>query len=258
MDFWVSNWQRTILIGTACIILPNNALGSGTERHYRPPVVFQFNHGHAQWSQFLGKVITSGGKIDIDQMRKNAPLLNKYVDTIQSVARTEFYEFSQNEKTAFLINTHNSLLLKSILESDDPKTVLGLDAGRKIEIFGDAISVSDFFQKFIKRRISDPRAFLALFCLRPNCPVLYREAIQPEKVESQIEEITVSFFRDKGKNRYFSTDKSLVLSAFLKTYEYEIVKKYGSVGSFASIYMSSNQEFRKRARIGLIKVKYQD
>lgn len=251
--------QGIILIGAACVItLPNNALGSGTERHYRPPVVFQFNHVHAQWNQLLGKVIISGEKIDIDQLRKNASLLNKYVDTIQSVPRHEFYEFSQSEETAFLINAHNSLLLKSILESDDPKTVLSLDANRKIDIFGDAISVSDFFQKFIKRRISDPRAFLALFCLRPNCPALYRDAIQPERLESQIEEITALFFRNKGKNRYFFSHKTLVLSAFLRTYEYEIMKKYGSIGYFASTYMSQNQEFRRRARTGLIKVKYQD
>lgn len=237
---------------------PHHALGSGTERYYRPPVVFQFNHDHAQWSQILGKVVTTNGRVDLDQLKRNAAILRKYVDSIQSVARTEFYEFTQDEKTAFLINAHNALFLKQLLESGDQKGLLVLDDSTKIEMFGDTISVSDFHQKFIKRRISDPRAFLALSCLKPSCPAIYSKAIHPERVESQIEEITVEFFRDKGRNYYSSSDKALVLSAFLKKFEYEITKKYGSMGSFASRYMSSNQEFRRRARVGLIKIKYQD
>ncbi len=234
------------------------ALGSGTERHYRPPAVFQFNHDHAQWSQILGKVVTSNGRIDFDQLKKNAAPLRKYVDSIQSVARTEFYEFSQGEKTAFLINAHNSLFLRQLLEGGDPKSFLVLEDNTKIEMFGDRITVADFYQKFIKRRISDPRGFLALICLKPGCPAICREAIHPEKVESQIEEIATAFFRDKGRNYYSRTENALILSAFLKKFEYEITKKYGSVGSFASSYMSSRQEFRRRARVGLIKIKYQD
>lgn len=258
MDFRLSTHLKYLVFALAWSILPIKALGSGTERHYSPPVVFQFNHDHAQWSQILAKVIASDGHIDLDQLKKNSALLRKYVDSIQSVARTEFYGFSQDEKTAFLINAHNSLFLKQALESDDARNFLALSDGTKIEMFGDTISIADFYQKFIKRRISDPRAFLALFCLKPSCPAIYREAIRSEKVESQIEEIATAFFKDRGRNHYSSVEKSLILSAFLKKYEYEIVKKYGSMGSFASSYMSSNQEFRRRARVGLIKIKYQD
>ena len=237
-------------------MVPQNAFGSGTERHYRPPVVFQFNHDHAQWDRILDKVVTTSGRIDFDQLKKNTALLRKYVNSIQSVARTEFYEFNQDEKNAFLINAHNALFLKQLLESG--QNLLTLNDSTKIEMFGDTISVADFHQKFIRRRISDPRAFLALSCLKPSCPAIYSKAIHPERIESQIEEVTVAFFKDRKRNYYSSSDKELVLSTFLKKFEYEITKKYGSMGSFASSYMSSNQEFRRRARVGLIKIKYQD
>ncbi len=258
MDFRKINWRQIVVNAAVWAILPIQAFGSGTERYYSPPVAFQFNHDHVQWNQVLGKVVTIEGKIDLDQLKKNAPLLKKYSDAVQSVARTEFYGFSPNEKTAFLVNAHNVLLLKAMLESDDPKNFLGFDKSKKIEIFADTMSVDDFFQKYIKRRISDPKALLALFCLEPSCPGLLREAIHPEKVESQIEEITSIFLRDTKKNSYSPSDKVLILSPILKKYEYEILRKYGGVGSFVTLYMSSDQELRKRARIGSVKIKYRD
>lgn len=245
----------------ACFILgqPYRAFASGTEYYQEPIRAFQFNHSHEKWDVLLRRVVTADStgrkSIDFIALKKNRPLLNAYIEAIESVALTEFRDFSQNEQAAFLVNAFNSLTLRDSLtgEATAPRT---LDPNSKIMIFSDPYTVNEFIQKFIKRRISDPRALLALMCFEPACPDPFPQALIPDKISAQIDENTSAFMLDKSKNSFDKASKVLRLSSVLRKYEPEFEKKFGGVAAFSGKYLIADQVLLWRAKAGALKVEY--
>lgn len=253
--------MHLFLFFLTCFVLGHSrqATASGTEYYQEPVRAYQFNHDHGKWEALLRKIIisnTSGRKsIDFSILKKNRRLLDGYIEAVESVALTEFRDFSQNEQAAFLINSYNAFTLRDSLAGDasGPRT---LGPNSKIVIFSDTYTVNEFIQKFIKRRISDPRAFLALMCFEAACPDPYSQALIADKVSVQIEENTSTFMLDKSKNSFDKAAKVLRVSSVLRKYETEFEKKYGGVAAFSGKYLISDQVLLWRAKAGALRVEY--
>lgn len=248
-----------LLILLLHLALPSFVFASGTE-YYEPPRSFQFNHSHEKWNEVLKKVITSESlqtntQIDMEALKRHIRFLDAYIESVESVALTEFNGFSKTEQLAFLVNSFNALTLAASLRAGtNPPQALKGDA--KLTIFSETISVADFTQQFMKKRISDPRAFLAFLCFDPGCPAPYREALAPDKLEGQLEQITSSFLADRSKNLFDKNSNRILLSPVFRKYEAEITKKYGSLSAFVGRYLIKDPILLMKARAGTLKVDY--
>jgi hypothetical protein len=236
----------------------HKVFGSGTE--YFEPQAFQFNHSHSKWAELLEKVIipdsqSGQNRLDLASLKRNRKLLDAYIESLESVALTEFNDFSKNEQTAFLVNAFNAFLLTANL-NDSLGAARTLDLSTKITIFSDSFSVSDFTTKFLKRKLSDPRAFLALICFDRGCPSPHRKALVPENLEVQLIELISRFMSDKSKNYFDRASNRIFLSPLFKKYESEFAKKYGSLRAFAGAYFILQPGLSRTGRMGTRKIEF--
>ena len=253
--------MHLFLLVNFCFVLmqPFHAFASGTEYYQEPVRSFQFNHDHGKWENLLRNILVNDGlgrkSVDVSILKRNRRQLDAYIESVESVAATEFREFSQNEQTAFLINAYNALTLRESLV-DERAGLRTLASNSQIAIFSETYTADEFMRKFIRRRISDPRAFLALFCFDPGCPEMFPQALVPDKISAQIEQITTTFMLDKSRNTFDKESKVLRLSPILKRYEAEFDKKYGGVSAFSGKYLISDPILLWRAKAGTLRVEY--
>lgn len=238
-----------------------SAYGSGTEYYSAPePQAFQFDQSHTKWAELLEKVIIRNPKpgqneLDTTALKKNRKLLDAYLESVESVALTEFNDFSKTEQTAFIVNAFNAFSLAATLK-DSMSSLKTLDSTARVTVFSDSYSASEFTAKFIKRRLADPRALLALYCFDQGCPAPYKEALVPEKLEVQLTGVISSFMSDRSKNNFDSASKRIFLSPVFKKYESEFAKKYGSLGAFAGKFLISDPSILRKARSGMIRIEF--
>lgn len=249
------------LLLAAALIFCLQVFGSGTERRPRPAPQFHFNQDHALLGQILSNVVREdhpNGGINLETLKKNAPLLKKYIGGIQTVVRTEFYEFSKEQKHAFLLNAYNAFFLNYLMTSEGAVSVFEFPENEKIEIFHDEMSAKEFLRDWAYRKIDDPKYLIGFLCLKRNCPEPIGEAFVSDKIDLQIRTVLVGYLRDKSKNFYNPATKELVLADLFKKYETPIVRKYRFMGAFVAPYMDLDLNTRRRSQIGLVKVKYRN
>jgi hypothetical protein len=189
---------------------------------------------------------------------KDRILLNKSIKSIQAVPRHEFDQFSREQKIAFLINAYNVFFVAARLKSQHPKTFKQFEPKYKINIFFNSIDASDFVKTFLSPILADPAVLFALFCLNKKCPSLYGEALTADRLESQANQIAEKFLRDRTKNYYSAAHNSMILSPTVREFEYEILIKHRRVGNFVASYLFDDPKLLRLAKMGVIKVRYED
>ena len=249
IDFIFLIWS--LQIGTI-----NTSFASGTERQIPRIKLFQYNHNHEKFKELTSK-LSQGNlrseKIDLKLLRSNRKILESYLESIQSVAQSEFREYNDQEKTAFLVNVYNAYTLYSLLEKNS-SDLINLNPTDGIEIFGDQLTVQDFEMKFLKKRISDPRALFALFCFDSLCPSVNMKVLTAESLSSQIDEITKNFLMDTQKNRFDEKTKTLYLSPFFKKYKSEFSRHYQSPELFVAKNLMNKPKQIMKVKYGEIRV----
>ena len=252
--------RRGRLLFFGGLLASSLAYGSGTEKREPRYDIPRLDHSYTLWNTLLVKSIsdTKGDGFDFNNIKAVQTELKKELVVFQSVSLSEYTGFSREQKMSFLINAHNILFINAALESADPSSFTGFNPDHKIDILGESYSQELFITKHVRRGIADPKGYFALFCLRKKCPELYREAVTPEKVDSQLREIISLFFSDKKKNYYSVKKKTLFLSPLIKEYENEIVRVSGYVSAFVSDFVFSDPKLRRMAQVGKIKIKYLD
>lgn len=239
--------------------LSDLAHGSGTERKVRRYEIPRIDHSYVRWNEVLSQfILASESRFNLNRIGDIQSQLKKELDVIRAVPLSEFNGFSENEKTSFLVNAHNILFIDALSQDSNPQAFTIFKQNHKLEIFGEEISSYLFKEKFLRRGIVNPRAYLALFCLRQSCPKPYNKALSPENLDSQLREITSQFLTDKKRNYYDSQKKILFLSPIIKDYENEIIRTSGYISAFVAEHVFSDLKLRQSALLGKIKIKYRD
>ncbi len=250
--------QTHLLFGLS-LLLALPALASESE-------ISSFDQSHSLWNKVLkGYVIVEGPTswVQYSTLKKNPEELNQYLSQLESVTKTDFSRFSENEKLAFLINAYNALTVKLILDHYPLKSIKDLgglfSSAWKIKfftLFGEKHRLDDIEHKMIRKAFNEPRIHSVLVCAAKSCPGLRNEAFTASRLDEQLDNATITFLRDPKRNYFDANARVIYLSSIFKWYGDDFDKKYGSIKAFIAPRIAKNPTEETMIRNDATVIKY--
>lgn len=207
---------------------------------------------HEDWSTLLAANVSTNSNghntlVDYQGFLTQRVQLKAYLKALENVSQSEFDQWNNNEKLAFLINAYNAWTVELIL-SKYPNLESIRDLGgfftspwekSFIPLLGKARSLDDIEHTLIRggNKYQEPRIHFAVNCASIGCPALREEAFVASKLEAQLEQQTLRFLSDKSRNKI--ENKQLYLSSIFKWYkdDFELgFKGADSLESFLLLY----------------------
>ena len=235
--------------------LVSNAETSVTKQNTETEVVAKQASLHADWQTLLSqhiKPIDNGlsTAVDYAAIQKQQAVLQKYLQQLSQVSRSEFDTWSKSKQLAFLINAYNAWTVEFILTKyPDLESIKDLGSffnspwdKEFIPLLDKTISLNDIEHGLIRGsgRYNDPRIHFAVNCASIGCPALREEAYTAEHLEQQLTEQTERFLADKSRN-YVKSNK-LYLSSIFKWYDEDFEEGFRdtkSIQSFLLLYANA-------------------
>ena len=138
--------------------------------------------------------------------------LRRVLDELSAVQRQQYDAFRRDEKLAFLINAYNAFTLELVLTRyPDLKSIkeLGTKAQspwkRKFfRLLGEERQLDSIEHDMVRAPgvFDEPRTHFAMVGASVGCPGLRPEAFTAARLETQLEDSTRRFLRDRSRNRY--------------------------------------------------------
>jgi hypothetical protein len=238
-----------------------------------------FDHTHASFNILLNQHVRwdragVATTVDYTALGRERAALASYTAQLSAVTPSDFARWPVAEQRAFLINAYNAFTLQLILTRyPDLKS---------IREFGNIVFNSPWKQRFFSllgaRRhldevehellrgapdFDEPRIHFAVNCASIGCPALRPEAFVAARLDSQLEDQTKRFLRDRSRNRFAANGK-LAVSPIFKWYASDFERGLGGVRSvqeFLARYageLATNEGDRKRVVAGKTPLTYTD
>jgi len=173
-----------------------------------------FDHGYATWGALLGKHVqwlpdNKQSRVDYAGFAKDRSELKQVLDAMSAVPTSEFDQWSQPQRMAFLINAYNAFTVELILTRyPDLKSIkdLGslLSSPWKKEFFtllGQPRHLDWIEHEQLRPKYGDPRVHAAVNCASIGCPALRPEAFTAARLDAQLEDGMQRFLGDPTRNR---------------------------------------------------------
>jgi len=231
---------------------------------------------HDIWDNLLGKHISPlrGGQatqLDYSGVASERPQLNRYLEQLSAVTRSEFDSWGKAAQLSFLINAYNAWTVELILTAY-PKLKSIKDLGSLLQspwkksfipLLGKQRSLDDIEHKLIRGsgRYNDPRIHFAVNCASIGCPALRSEAYSSDKLEAQLESATKVFLSDRTRNRL--EGNALKVSKLFKWYRSDFKQGWRdsskSVAGFLALYKEAlqlDEDSTRRLLAGEIDIDY--
>lgn len=217
--------------------------------------VLQAKPLHESWNTLLAQHVSPINKghstsVDYQGFLAQRSQLKDYLKDLEQVSQSDFDQWSDNKKLAFLINAYNAWTVELILtEYPDLKSIRDLGsffrspwAKSFIPLLGDTYSLDDIEHELIRgdNKYQEPRIHFAVNCASIGCPALREEAYDESRLDNQLEEQTQRFLSDTSRN--YIQDKQLYLSSIFKWYKGDFEKGFrgaNSLESFLLLYPES-------------------
>ena len=171
---------------------------------------------HAPWHQLLQTYVVPAPnghntRVDYAGFLSERAKLTAYLQSLATVKKAEFARLSPAAQLAFLINAYNAWTVELILTAY-PKLNSIKDLGsifrspwRRafIPLLEETRSLDDIEHRLIRGEAGyrEPRIHFAVNCASIGCPALRAEAYDEMRLESQLEDQTLDFLRDRSRNR---------------------------------------------------------
>lgn len=210
---------------------------------------------HENWNTLLTQHVSPVNKghstsVDYKGFLAQRSQLKNYLKELEQISQSDFNEWSDNKKLAFLINAYNAWTVELILtEYPDLKSIRDLGSFFRspweksfIPLLGNTYSLDDIEHQLIRgdNKYQEPRIHFAVNCASIGCPALREEAYEESKLEMQLEEQTQRFLSDKSRN--YIQGKQLYLSSIFKWYKGDFERGFrgaNSLESFLLLYPES-------------------
>ena len=241
--------------------------------------VWAFDHQHAAWSALLSRHVSwnaqnTASAVDYDGFLDDRTGLAAYLGGVAAVTRSEFDSWSTSERRAFLINAYNAYTVELILTRyPDVESIRDLGSLFKspwkqafFTLFG-APQTLDGIEHGLLRGASDyddPRIHFAVNCASIGCPALRPEAYRPGELDSQLEQQTQGFLRDRSRNRFDAEADTLYVSPIFDWYDEDFDRPFRgatSLAGFLVLYrdaLGMDEGAAKRLASGAIDIEFLD
>jgi hypothetical protein len=166
------------------------------------------NFDWTEYSELLKEYVQNEQKMGIQSNLVDYKGIGKdprYLNLLEQLASFNSSNLLGNEKLAFYINTYNIFTIKLIIDYKPTGSIK--DIGSWFNpvwqkpagvLSGNVISL-DTIEHKILRPMNEPRIHFAITCASMSCPDIRKEPYESNKLESQLEEQTLSFINNEEK-----------------------------------------------------------
>ena len=217
----------------------------------------RFDHEHSQWAQVLDEyVVWSGARsaVDYAALQASPGKLDTYLSSLSAVTPKQYDAFTSDERLAFLINAYNAFTLRHIINhypTDSIRSTRFIRSPWKLrffELLGEERHLDEIEHEMIRPVFNEPRIHFVLVCAARGCPPLRAEPYVASRLEKQLEDATLNFMRDEGRNRFEPSSQTLQLSSLYKWYGEDFEQGGQSIRSYVAPYMTDDEATRTQIR----------
>ena len=233
-------WQR---IGGMVLILFFGGLA-----WIRP--VWAFDHQYTAWNNVL-RTHVRAGLVHYAAIKRSPQGLRAAIQALEAVTAREYDQWSRSQKMAFWINAYNIGAIRLVVTHYPIKRAFGVAALRYpansiqqipdvwkrpvMRLLGRPVSLDFIENAVLRKEFGDPRAHFAIVCASLGCPVIRKEAYQPDRLEEQLRQQIAVFVRTPSKFRYDGQRDVLFLSPIFKWFKEDFDKKGGAVAFLKTV-----------------------
>lgn len=194
-----------------------------------------FDHNHAALTSILAQHVRwnaagTATTVDYAALRRDRTALDTYARALTAVSAAEFSGWNTQQRRSFLINAYNAFTLQLILTRYPDLTSIR-DLGnivfnspwkqRFFSLLGATRHLDEVEHELLRGAadFDEPRIHFAVNCASIGCPALRPEAYRADRLDTQLEDQTRRFLRDRSRNRLELNGKPVVrISPIFKWY----------------------------------------
>lgn len=177
------------------------------------------------------------GLVDYEKIKNRKSDLE---DLKTIISKTDLDGLIGDEKSAFLINTYNILVIDGIVRKYPTKSPLKINGFFDAKIFnvgGEELSLNQVEKEILFKHKPDARLHFVLVCAAVSCPKLASFAYLPKMLEEQLESQTRLVLNDR---EFIRQDKDKVLfSEIFNWYSNDFRKAAGSSLKYVNKYRTT-------------------
>jgi len=201
-----------------------------------------FDHMHTLLTNVLKKYVVPGkvsSLVKYDELKKNRSELDNYLKGLESLSKSDFSKFNNDQKLSFWINAYNAYTLELIIDNYPLKSIKDLGSLFKspwkkkfIKLFNKTMSLDGIEHDTIRKQFKEPRIHFAVNCASMGCPSIANEAFTESNLESLLQERSLHFINNDMKNSFNATKKTMKISKIFDWYGVDFNEKFGSYQNF--------------------------
>jgi hypothetical protein len=173
---------------------------------------------------------------------QHAAQLDRY---LQSLAEVKGFA-GRDDELAFWLNAYNACVIRGILDLyPDVESVMKVKDFFKVErwrLAGKTYNLDQLENQVIRPRFKDPRIHFILVCAAQSCPPLQEDAMDPSRLQSQLEAATKVAI---NRTKYVQVDpaaRTLTVTRIMSWYKQDFIDHSGSIQSYVSKYLAEPQK----------------
>lgn len=167
---------------------------------------------HSDWDELLKKFVAPNGLVDYKGLQSERESLQRYLYMLSENPPTEYW--TVEELLVYYINIYNAYTVELILENYPVESIKDINGPwtRGIVAVGNKNLSLGGIENGILRKMNEPRIHFAINCASISCPKLLNEAFVPERIDEQLDRVTIEFIN--GNKNDISEDEAVLSSIF--------------------------------------------
>ena len=213
-----------------------------------------FDHLHAAWDALVRKHVklinegpgrATASQVDYKGLAQERAALAAYLQSLSAVTPAQYAGWSRPQQYAFLANAYNAFTIEKVLTRHpnmksirDFGTVIGNPwKDRFFTLFGKQQHLDGIEHETMRAPgvFDDPRVHVAVNCASVGCPMLNNQALTPERIDAQLDELFMRFMADRSRNRYSPQTKTVELSRIFDWYGKDFEKGHKAFSSINDV-----------------------
>lgn len=214
------------------------------------PLAQGFDHDHADFADVLAGHVSwsddgTASTVDYASLKDAPEPLQRYLQQLTAVSRSDFDGWDADQQLAFLINAYNAFTLQLILDNYPLESIRNIGRFwenpwkmRFFELLGESMHLDQVEHDIIREpgRYDEPRIHFAVNCASIGCPALRDEPYVAARLDAQLEDATERFLRDRSRNRWDARRGRLEVSSIFRWYTEDFDKAAGSLKQWLAEY----------------------
>ncbi len=194
------------------------------------PLPGRFDRSYADWNHLLTTHLRADG-LDYAAVAADRTGLERAVMNLERVGADEFAGWPPAERLAYLINAHNIMAVRQIVERWPARRSVVRNA-REVELLGRHWSLRELAEAAMSRDYNEPRAIFLLNWGERGCAPLPEVAAMGQNLPTLLDRQTRRVINDERYARFDWTRRRAELTPLLSEYRENFERIYGSLWVF--------------------------